>query len=139
MSDATLAIIFRNPRPKRSPIDNELHLLRRDGSSSHIHYSNKGELNRAEASASDHSRVTTKEDGSFVFPHVAAGATYQATVTAEGLSQWSSSVTVEPGQEETLNDMKLRILTVPRAKTVNYSAKEVAAQQLNSEEQQRAF
>ena len=51
MSDLTLAIIFRNPRPKRSPIDNELYLLRRDGSSSHIHYSDKGELNRAEAPA----------------------------------------------------------------------------------------
>ena len=51
MSDLTLAIIFRNPRPKRSPIDTELCLLRRDGSSSHIHYSDKGELNRAEASA----------------------------------------------------------------------------------------
>jgi len=51
MSDLTLAIIFRNPRPNRSPIDNELYLLRRDGSSSHIHYSDKGELNQAEAPA----------------------------------------------------------------------------------------
>ena len=51
MSDPTLAIIFRNPRPKRSPIDNEFYLLRRDGSSLHIHYSDKGELNRAEAPA----------------------------------------------------------------------------------------
>jgi hypothetical protein len=50
MRDPTLVIIFRNPRPKRSPIDNELYILRRDGSSSHIHYSDKGELNRAEAS-----------------------------------------------------------------------------------------
>jgi len=51
MSDLTLAIIFRNPRPKRSPIETELYLLRRDGSSSHIHYSDRGELNRAEAQA----------------------------------------------------------------------------------------
>jgi hypothetical protein len=51
MSDHTLAIIFRNPRPKRSPIDNEFYLLRRDGSSSLIHYSDKVELNRAEAPA----------------------------------------------------------------------------------------
>ena len=51
MSDLTFVIIFRNPRPKRSPIDNELYILRRDGSSSHIHYSDKGELNRAEAPA----------------------------------------------------------------------------------------
>jgi len=49
MSDPTLVIVFRNPRPKRSPIDNELYLLRRDGSGSHIHCSNKDELNRAEA------------------------------------------------------------------------------------------
>lgn len=139
MSDPTLAIIFRNPRPKRSPIDNELHLLRRNGSSSHIHYSNKGELNRAGASASDHSTATTKEDGSFAFPNVTAGATHQVTVTAEGFSQLNSSVPVEPGQEETLSDIKLHILTVQRTMTVNYSAKEVAAQQLNSEEQQRAF
>ena len=48
-------------------------------------------------------------------------------------------MTVEPGQEETLSDIKLRILTVQRTMTVNYSAKEVAAQRLNSEEQQRAF
>lgn len=47
MSDLTLAIIFRNPRPKRSPIDNELCLLRRDGSSSHIHYSDQSGLNRS--------------------------------------------------------------------------------------------
>ena len=46
---------------------------------------------------------------------------------------------VEPGQEETLSDIKLRILTVQRAMAMNYSAKEVAAQQLNSQEQQRAF
>jgi hypothetical protein len=127
MSDPTLAIIFRNPRPKRSPIDNELHLVRRDGSSSHIHYSNQGELNRVEASASDHSTVTTKEDGSFAF-QCRSRKTHQVTVTAEGFSQWSSSVTVEPCQEKTLSDIKLRILTVQRTMTVNYSAKEVAAQ-----------
>ena len=51
MSDPTFAIIFRNPRPKRSPINNELYLLRRDGSSSHIHYSDKDELDRVEAPA----------------------------------------------------------------------------------------
>jgi hypothetical protein len=51
MSDLTLAIIFRNPRPKRSPIDNELYLLRSDGSSSRIHYSDKGELNQVEVLA----------------------------------------------------------------------------------------
>jgi hypothetical protein len=41
MSDPTVAIVFRNPHPKRSPIDNELYLLRRDGTSSHIHFSDQ--------------------------------------------------------------------------------------------------
>jgi hypothetical protein len=47
MPDPTLAIISRNPRPKRSPIDNELYILRRDGSSSHIHYSDQSGLDRS--------------------------------------------------------------------------------------------
>jgi hypothetical protein len=89
MSDPTLAIIFRNPLPQRSPIDNELYLLRRNGSRSDIHYSNKGELNRAEASANDYSTGTTKEDGSFASPNVAAGTIHQVTITAEGFRQWS--------------------------------------------------
>ena len=43
MPDPTLTIVFRNPHPQRSPIDNELNLLRRDGSSSRFHYSDQSE------------------------------------------------------------------------------------------------
>jgi hypothetical protein len=43
MTDSTFAIVYRNPHPKRSPINNELYLLRRDGSGSHIHYSDQSE------------------------------------------------------------------------------------------------
>ena len=46
---------------------------------------------------------------------------------------------VEPGQEKTLTDVKLRILAVQRAVTVSYSSKEVAAQQLKVEEEQRVL
>ncbi len=83
--------------------------------------------------------AVTKEDGSFAFPNVTPGIAYQITVTAEGFAEWSSSFTVEPGQEKTLTDIKLRILTVQRAVTVSYSSKEVAVQQLKAEEQQRIF
>jgi hypothetical protein len=86
--------------------------------------------------AGDRLAAVTKEDGSFAFPNVTPGIVYQVTVTAEGFAEWSSSVTVEPGQE-TLTNVKLRILTVQRAVTVSYSEKEVAAQQLKAEEQQR--
>ena len=37
MSHRTLAIVFRNPDPKRSPIHTELYLFRRDGSGAHLH------------------------------------------------------------------------------------------------------
>ena len=83
--------------------------------------------------------VLTKDDGSFAFHDVTSGTAYQITVTAEGYAQWSSSATVEPRQVNTLADIKLRILAVQRAVTVTYSSKEVAAQQLKAEEQQRTL
>jgi len=87
----------------------------------------------------DRLTVVTKDDGAFVFEQASAEISYQVTVTAEGFADWSSSVTVEPGQDETLTDVKLRILAVQRAVTVSYSSKEIAAQQLKAEEQQRVL
>jgi hypothetical protein len=90
--------------------------------------------------AGDHLTAVTKDDGAFVFHEVTPGIAYQITVTAEGFADWSSSsVAVEPGQEKTLSEVKLRILAVQRAVTVSYSSKEVAAQQLKAEEQQRVL
>jgi len=89
--------------------------------------------------AGDRLTVVTNDDGSFAFHHVTAGIAYQVTVTAEGFAEWSSSATVEPGQEKTITDIKLRILAVQRAVTVSYSEKEVAAQEFKAEEQQRIF
>jgi hypothetical protein len=48
MSDRTLAIVFRNPHPQRSPIVTELLLFRRDGSSTRINYPNQGAYQRPE-------------------------------------------------------------------------------------------
>jgi hypothetical protein len=83
--------------------------------------------------------AVTKDDGTFAFNEAPAGVACQVTVSAEGFADWSSSVTVEPGQDKTLADVKLRILAVQRAVTVSYSEKEVAVQQLKVEEQQRVF
>ena len=87
--------------------------------------------------AGDRLTVVTKDDGAFVFDQVPAEIAYQVTVTAEGFADWSSSITAEPGQDKTLTEVKLRILAVQRAVTVNYSSKQVAAQQLKAEEGQR--
>ncbi len=50
MPDHTLAIVFRNPHPQRSPIRTEFYLFRRDGSSVHIDYAKQGEFHRPEES-----------------------------------------------------------------------------------------
>jgi hypothetical protein len=83
--------------------------------------------------------VVTMGDGSFAFHDVTPGIAYQISVAAEGLAEWNSSVIVEPGQDKTLPEIKLRILAVQRAVTVSYSSKEVAAQQLKAEEHQRVL
>jgi hypothetical protein len=83
--------------------------------------------------------VVTKDDGSFAFHDIVPGIAHQITVAAVGFAEWSSSVTVEPGQEKTLTDVTLHILAVPRAVTVTYSSEEVAARQLKAEEQQRVL
>jgi len=83
--------------------------------------------------------AVTKDDGIFALHDATSGIAYQITVTADGFAEWSSSLTVEPGQDKTLTDVKLRILAVQRALTVSYSSKEVAAQQLKAEEQQRVL
>ena len=87
----------------------------------------------------DRLTVVTKDDGTFVFDQAPATIACQVTVIAEGFADWNSSVTVDPGQDKTLTDVTLRILAVQRAVTVSYSEKEVAAQQLKAEEQQRVL
>lgn len=89
--------------------------------------------------AGDRLTAVTKDDGTFAFNEAPAGVAYQIAVTAEGFADWSSSITVEPGQDKALPEVKLRILAVQRAVTVSYSEKEVAAQQLKAEEQQRVL
>src|SRR5215831_7211716 len=83
--------------------------------------------------------VVTKDDGSFAFHDVTPGIAYPITIGAAGFAEWSSSVTVEPGQDKTLTDIKLRVVAAHRAVTVTYSSKEVAAQQLKAEEHQRVL
>jgi len=50
MPNRTLAIVFRNPHPQRSPIRTELHLFRRDGCGVHIDFANQGESRQPEES-----------------------------------------------------------------------------------------
>jgi len=46
MQHPTLAIIFRNPCPRRSPVHTELYLFRADGSSTRIDYTDQGDFHQ---------------------------------------------------------------------------------------------
>jgi len=92
-----------------------------------------------QTSAGDPLTAVTRDDGSFAFYDVAPGIAYPITIAAAGFAEWNSSVTVEPGHDTTLTDIKLRIVAAHRAVTVTYSSKEVAAQQLKTEEHQRVL
>ena len=83
--------------------------------------------------------ATTAEDGSFALHGIAPGIAYQIAISADGFSEWSSSVSAEAGQQMNLGEIKLRVLASERTITVSYSSKEVAAQQLKAEENQRVL
>jgi hypothetical protein len=90
--------------------------------------------------ASDRRTIVTKDDGVFAFHHVTAEIAYQITVSAQGFGDWSSSVTLEPGQDKTVTGIKLRLEALEQRVAVGYSSKEskeVATRQLKAEEQQR--
>ena len=75
--------------------------------------------------AGDRLTAITKDDGGFAFDQAPAGAAYQITVTAEGFAESNSSITVGPGENKTLPEIKLRILAVQRAVTVSYSKRKL--------------
>lgn len=83
--------------------------------------------------------ATTKDDGSFEFQNVTPGLAYNLSVAADGFSTWNSSIDISAQQEKTFSPIRLHVLAVQRAMTVSYSSKQVAAQQLKAEEQQRVF
>lgn len=87
----------------------------------------------------DRLTVVTNDDGAFAFHNLTPGSAYQITISAKGFAEWTATVSVEPGQDKTLNDIKLRIMAAQRTVTVGYSSKEVAQQQLKAEEQQRVL
>lgn len=89
--------------------------------------------------AGDIRKVLSKDDGTFVFLDITPDISYHITITAAGFSEWTSDVTVEPGQDKTLKEIKLRITAMERSVTVGYSSKEVAQQQIKAEEHQRVL
>ena len=90
----------------------------------------------------DHKELRTmpsQDNGSFQFGQMPAG-TYSVAITAQGFSTWSSTdFSLAPGQYFILTGSQLRIATATTSVNVSDSSVEVATEQVQVEETQRAF
>ncbi|MGA9509628.1 MAG: carboxypeptidase-like regulatory domain-containing protein [Candidatus Sulfotelmatobacter sp.] len=86
--------------------------------------------------------IMSNENGFFQFTDVDPG-TYQVTISAEGFANWASpAIILKPGQYAILTGSKLNIaeaLTTIDVASPVATEKEIAAEQLKVEEQQRIF
>jgi hypothetical protein len=88
--------------------------------------------------AGDRRTAVTNDYGAFAFHDLTPQVPYKITITAEGFVAWSSSVTLEAGENKSLPGIKLRVEAAQRTVAVSASSsKEIATQQLKAEEQQR--
>jgi hypothetical protein len=95
-------------------------------------------LNRSDSE--DRRSLVTRENGFFEFHDVRPGVPYEVRVSAPGFADWASpTMTLEPGQFQIVTDIQLRIRTEVTEVEVTSDAAKSAAEQLNSEEQQRIF
>jgi len=84
--------------------------------------------------------VVANDNGFFQLDNVIPGTAYQMTVRAKGFADWTSStISLSPGQFETLSNVSLTILGESTSVTVFASSEELATEQVKSEEQQRVL
>jgi hypothetical protein len=95
------------------------------------------------AALNDPRTIVSNNNGFFEFRDIEPGTDFQVTVRAQGFAKWTSpAFTLKPGQYLILNGSQLRIEQAFTAVTVASTAassKEIAAEQLKAEEQQRIF
>ncbi|HSS98897.1 MAG TPA: carboxypeptidase-like regulatory domain-containing protein [Terriglobales bacterium] len=83
--------------------------------------------------------IPSQDNGSFQFGQMPPG-TYSIAITANGFSSWNSSdFSLAPGQYFILTGSQLRIATATTSVNVSDSDIEVATEQVQIEETQRAF
>ncbi len=85
--------------------------------------------------------ITTNENGFFEIRDVEPGRPYVVSIRAAGFAEWDSpAVTLEPGQSKILDVSKLQIQEVQTLVTVTpESSREIAIEQVKTEEKQRGF
>jgi Carboxypeptidase regulatory-like domain len=93
-----------------------------------------------EVESNDPRTIVTTENGMFEFHDVTPGITYQLSITAQDLSDWTSPpIILNPDQFKIVTDIQLRIATERTTVDVHYDPVEVATEQFKAEEKQRVF
>jgi len=84
-------------------------------------------------------QVLSDDNGFFEFKQLDPG-TYRVTITAKAFADWTSpDLVLSPGQYLIVSDSKLRIARATTTINVTNTAEEVATQEVQIEETQRAF
>ncbi len=87
----------------------------------------------------DHYASTSTGDGSFVVDHLRPSVPYHVMVVAQGFTSWTSpAVTLSPGQQLDLADIKLTITAIETSVTA-IEPEQLAREQVQNEEKQRVF
>ena len=87
----------------------------------------------------DHRTILANDDGSFVINGLRPAVSYHITIRENGFTDWiSSNVTLTPGQQLELTDIKLSVGAVETTVEAA-SSEQIALEQVKAEEQQRVF
>jgi len=83
--------------------------------------------------------VRTTENGFFEFRDLQPQVPYQVSIRATNFAEWTSTITLDPGQFKILAGIELRIETDRTTVHVTYDPIEAATEQFKTEERQRVF
>lgn len=90
------------------------------------------------SSPADHQSQAANDSGFFQFAGLKPGAPYHITVSAKGFQNWTSpTIVLTPGQFFNVTDIKLKLEGNVSSVTVYSSTEQIAAHQVEIEEQQR--
>jgi hypothetical protein len=87
---------------------------------------------------SDHYVTTTGGDGSFHVEKLKPLVDYKLMVSESGFADWTTTITLQPGQEMYVPGVKMKVADVVTAVSAE-SPEQIATEQVHSEETQRLF
>ncbi len=87
----------------------------------------------------DRRTVVANDNGAFQLENLKPGIPYHVTISAKGFINWTSTVTLSPGQHVFLTGSRLKIAGGVTSVTVFSTPEQIAVEQVRVEEQQRVL